>query len=130
VTIHLDIGGEGRYPGAINVNPMGLTSTTGAPGRPIPHLVVGRGEALPIADHVADVVTVESAPIREGAAQEIARVLAPGGEVRLLHPSGYAAQTHSLVEAALGAELVSSLRMPAGEDMTLTVLRRAASLLR
>jgi hypothetical protein len=130
VTVHLDIGGEGRYPGALNVNPFGLTSTTGTPGREIPNLVVGRGEALPIADHVADLVTVESAPIRPGAAEEIARVLRPGGEVRLLHPAGYAAETHGLVAAALGAELVSSSSLQLGEDMTLTVLRRAANFLR
>lgn len=130
MTIHLDIGGEGRYPGAVNVNPMGRTSTTGVPGRPIPNLVVGRGEALPIADHVADLVTVESAPIRPGAADEIARVLRPGGVVRLLQPAGYAAQTHGIVAAALGAELVSSTSLQVGQDMTLTILQRAANLLR
>ena len=130
MTIHLDIGGEGRYPGAINVNPMGLTSTTGAPGRPIPNLVVGRGEALPIADEVADLVTVESAPIREHAADEIARVLKPGGTVRLLHPAGYAAQTHGIVAAALGPELVGAVTTTGADDMTLTILRRAATFVR
>ena len=128
--VHLDIGGEGRYPGAFNVNPMGLTSTTGTPGRPIPNLVVGRAEALPIADHVADLVTVESAPIRPGAADEIARVLRPGGEIRLLHPAGYAAETHGIVATALGADLVSRTTSKFGDDMTLTVLRRAVDLLR
>jgi hypothetical protein len=125
MTLHLDIGGEGRYPGALNVNPMGLTSTTGEAGRPIPNLVVGRGEALPIADHVADLVTVESAPLRPGAADEIARVLRPGGEIRLFHPAAYAAETHGAVAAALGVELVDVMTRNA-DDMTLTVLRRTA----
>lgn len=125
MTLHLDIGGEGRYPGALNVNPMGLTSTTGTPGRPIPNRVAGLAEALPIADEVADLVTVESAPLRPGAAEELARVLRPGGEIRLLHPAAYAAETHGAVAAALGAELVGVLSSSA-DDMTLTVLRRAA----
>ena len=40
--IHIDIGGEGRYPRAVNVNPETLTTTTGAPGRPIPRHVLSR----------------------------------------------------------------------------------------
>ena len=81
-------------------------------------------------DHVADLVTVESAPLRAGAADEIARVLRPGGEIRLLHPAGYAAETHGIVAAALGPELVSQTTSKFGDDMTLTVLRRAVDLLR
>src|SRR5436305_396403 len=42
--VHLDIGGEGRYPGAINVNPNTTTSTAGTAGRPIPNLVQATGE--------------------------------------------------------------------------------------
>lgn len=128
--MHVDIGGEGRYPGAINVNPIGSTSTTGAPGRPIPNLVMGRAEALPLASGVADLVTVENAPLRAGAADEIARVLKPGGQVRLLHPSAYAVASHGAVAAALGAELVAGTAQVTPEGMTLTVLRRAVDLLR
>jgi SAM-dependent methyltransferase len=129
--IHFDIGGEGRYAGAINVNPQALTSTTGTPGRPIPSLVVARGERLPFADAIADLVTVENAPLRPGAADEIARVLKPGGTVRLLHPTPYAigSAAHDAVAGALGTSLASRGAWSLG-DSTLTIMRRAVQLLR
>lgn len=130
MALHLDIGGEGRYRGAINVNPAPMTSTTGTPGRRIPDLVVGRGEALPVAAAVADLVTVENAPLRAGAAEEIARVLKPGGIARLLHPADYAASAHDAVAGALGLQLAerTTSRLPDGS--VLTTLRRAVDLLR
>ncbi len=130
--VHLDIGGEGRYAGAINVNSGVVTSTTGAPGRPIPNLVAGRGEQLPFASSVADMVTVESAPLRAGAADEIARVLKPGGIVRLLHPVDYAvgAGIHDAVAGALGPDTRVLTRELLGDGTALTVLRRAVDLLR
>lgn len=129
MTIHIDIGGEGRHRGAINVNPNWVTSTTGAPGRPIPNLVVARGEALPFASGVADLVTVENAPIRPGMIDEIARVLGPGGEVRLLHPADYAISSgaHDAVAGALGLTTRTSA-VQAGGTLA-TVIRRIASLL-
>ena len=131
MTIHIDIGGEGRYPGAINVNAQRLTSTTGAPNRPIPNLVVGLGERLPFADSVADVITVENTPIRPGMADEIARVLKPGGTVRLLHPTSYAlGGAHDAVAAALhvaGPDHAAAWSM--GSSELLTTLRRAVDLL-
>lgn len=133
MTIHIDIGGEGRYPGAINVNPYAVTSTTGEPGRPIPNLVVGRGERLPIASGIADVISVESAPLRPGAAEEIARVLKPGGLVRLLHPGDYAVGQgiHDAVAGALGNPgSVRTMRTALDDGSVLTVLRRGVDLLR
>lgn len=131
MTIHIDIGGEGRHARAINVNPLRTTTTTGTPGRPIPNLVVGHGERMPFADHVADLVTVENAPLRTDTIDEIARVLKPGGVVRLSHPADYAIRTgtHDAVAGALGvlAER-SALFGPAGE--LTTVLRRAVRILR
>lgn len=130
--VHLDIGGEGRYAGAINVNPNALTSTTGTPGRPIPNLVAGRGEQLPFANAIADMVTVESAPIRPGAAEEIARVLKPGGLVRLQHPAEYAmgAGIHDAVAGALGPNTTVLTRELLDDGSALTVLRRGIDLLR
>ena len=130
--VHLDFGGVGGYAGAINVNPSAVTSTTGAPGRPIPNLVAGRGEQLPFASAIADMVTVESAPIRAGAAEEIARVLKPGGTVRLLHPVEYAlgAGIHDAVAGALGPNATVLSRELLGDGSALTVLRRGVDLLR
>ena len=130
--VHVDIGGEGRYPGAINVNPAMVTSTTGEPGRPIPNLVLGRAEQLPFETGVVDYVTVESAPLRAGAADEIARVLAPGGTVRLHHPAGYAIGqgVHDAVAGAMRADPAATVRLTLADDSVLTILRRAVDLLR
>lgn len=107
------------------MNPVTSTSTTGSPGRAIPQLLVGRGEQLPIASSVVDLVTVENAPIRNGLADEIARVLTPGGRVRLLHPASYArsAGAHDAVAAALGRSLESRTTIELASDMVQTILR-------
>lgn len=125
MALHIDIGGEGRYAGAWNVNPARSTSTTGTPGRPIPRLIQALGEALPFADASVARVTVENAPIRPGTVAEIARVLAPGGEVHLLHPIDYAIQcgAHDAVAGALRIDAGETVRSIVG-DMARTVLYR------
>jgi hypothetical protein len=95
--VHIDIGGEGRYSDAINVNPRTLTTTTGEPGRQIPNLVQALGEKLPFKARVADLITVENTPLKAGAAEQIARVIKPGGEIRLIHPASYAESAHQRV---------------------------------
>jgi SAM-dependent methyltransferase len=130
VTIHLDIGGEGRHVGALNVNPLSTTST-GPERLPIPNLVHARGEQLPFASGIADLVTVENTPIRPGMLDEIQRVLRPGGELRLLHPVEYAlgSGVHDAVAATL--DLGAAVRTTSILDgSALTVLRRGVGLLR
>ena len=106
---HLDIGGEGRYPGAINLNPGTTTTTTGTPGQPIPNLLPGRGENMPLPGQFATFITVENAPITParqglpGTPAEIARVLEPGGQVRLFHAeSPRSTAMHQAVVQAVG----------------------------
>jgi hypothetical protein len=86
------------------LNPGRWTTTTGTPGRLIPNRVAGVAEAMPFPDGVADVITVESTPLRAGAAAEIARVIKPGGRIRLVHPTAYALGTgaHQRVIDAVG----------------------------
>lgn len=96
-SVHLDIGGEGRYPDAINVNSGmgGGTPATSGPtpggagtaGRPIPNLVQARGERLPFANQSVDIITLQHAPIRPATVNEIARVIRPGGDIRLVGPN-------------------------------------------
>jgi len=132
--VHIDVGGEGRYPGAINLNPGRTTSTTGTPGRPIPNLVRGRGEQMPFGNRTADIVSVENAPIRPagfrdplgnptpGTAAEIARVVKPGGEIRLTHaPGPQGAGAHPAVAQATGGQIVSQVTDAHG--ITTTVIR-------
>ncbi len=100
--VHLDIGGEGRYPVAINVNPgmpgrpAGQLPTT-MTGGPIPNLVVARGEQLPFANGAADLITIENTPITQRTASEVARVIRPGGEIRLVGPADVARTLHQRV---------------------------------
>lgn len=84
-TRHLDLGGEGRYPGAMNVNLERPRVGRGL----IPNHVVARGEMLPFRDGSFDLVTVENAPVSIPIQREIARVLAPGGTVIGLGPRDY-----------------------------------------
>ena len=59
MTIVLDIGGEGRHPGAINLNRVRHKTLGPERGHPIPQLVVGRADAIPLADHSIDRVIIE-----------------------------------------------------------------------
>ncbi|HMC64797.1 MAG TPA: hypothetical protein VKI65_07645 [Gemmataceae bacterium] len=108
--IHIDIGGEGKYPAAINLNPSPTTTIgIGAPvGIPIPNHVAGIGESMPFADDFAEIITVESTPIYPATAREIARVIKPGGRIRLFHPTDsstpYGHLAHQDVIQAVGGK--------------------------
>lgn len=115
----IDVGGEGRLPHAVNLNPGRVTSTTGTPGRPIPHHVQGVGEKMPFASHVADELRVENAPLRPGAAAELSRVIKPGGRIVLRHPADYAADHHGQVLRRIGGS--HQQRRVGG--MTITIIR-------
>ena len=73
------------YPSAINVNsglpgrPAGQLPTT-MTGEPIPNLVVARGQQLPFANGVADLITIENTPIVQATASEVAGLF---GQVEL-----------------------------------------------
>ena len=131
MTVHIDIGGEGRYPGAFNVNPVTWSSAAETFGEPIPRLVQARGEALPFASGIADLITIESTPLRLGAYAELNRVLKPGGILQMLHPTEYAmgAGIHDAVASAAGLELVARSTVLDG-IATLSTLRRALNAIR
>jgi hypothetical protein len=82
--VHIDIGGEGHFRNAINLNVKTRTSYT---NKPIPNLVLGRAQEMPFRNGVADLITVESSPFSPS---EIARVISPNGTIRLVHPSEFA----------------------------------------
>jgi hypothetical protein len=121
--VHIDIGGEGRYPNAINVNPNTNTSTTGTAGRTIPNRVPGRGESLPFGARHADGISLENAPITAQTAAEIARVIKPGGSIRLVSPSDYAAVAHKRVIDAISGCNVQQSTINGITTTTITVPR-------
>jgi hypothetical protein len=116
---HIDIFGEGYFPGAINIGMGGTGSlagrktTTGVQGTPIPNLVYRRFSSstpnhIPIDDHVADLVTSESGPIGfPGLAEEIARIIAPGGIIILYNPESEE-QYHDKVAKATGGTITKT----------------------
>lgn len=82
---HLDVGGEGRYLDAWNLNPR-ATKTLGADaGRPIPNLIRGRAEAIPLPDSSVDLILVERTPLSDRSLREIARIAAPTARIILRH---------------------------------------------
>src|SRR5688500_1469436 len=85
MTMVLDIGGEGRHPRAWNLNPSRVKTLGRHRGAPIPRLILGRADAIPLADGSVDRVYVERTPLRDAALREIARIIRPGGVVTLRH---------------------------------------------
>lgn len=87
--VDLDIGGEGRYPGAFNVNPAHMQSynpdtltDVGGIGL-IPNRLPGSVDDIPLPSGTVGRLTLESTPILPGAGAEINRVLSPGGTATL-----------------------------------------------
>lgn len=105
--VHLDLGGEGRYRDAINVNPNAYTSTTGEPGRVIPFWVEGRSDQIPFPSNSVDKITIENAPISGDSIKEMLRVLRPRGDIHLSHPVDYALVIHQLVMDAFPDAVIS-----------------------
>lgn len=81
----LDIGGEGRHPAAWNLNPRALKTIGPCRGEPIPRLIYGRGECIPLPCRSVDLVIVERTPLRSETLYEIRRVAKTGALVILRH---------------------------------------------
>ncbi|MDT0354047.1 OmpA family protein [Pseudonocardia charpentierae] len=93
---HIDLFGEGYHAGAVNIGRAQRSQTT-APEARVPNAIYRsfsyrdvKVNKIPIADHVADVVTAEAGPIDiPGLVEEIARITAPGGTVIIVGPKKY-----------------------------------------
>lgn len=89
---------------------MPRTTTTGGPSRPIPNLIKASGERLPFADRSVDIVSLENAPIRSQTVAEIARVIKPGGDIRLVGPNVAEVQTaHQDIANAVGGRIYQTV---------------------
>lgn len=100
--IVLDIGGEGRHPRAWNLNPSRVKTVGANLGAPIPRLIVGLANAIPLRDGSVRTIISERTPLTSRALHEIARVVAPGGEVVLRHAVMPGRDPHRLATAILG----------------------------
>lgn len=81
----LDIGGEGRYATALNLNPRAEKTLGPEKGQPIPNWLNGRAEHIPLPDNSVQTVVVERTPLRDKALDEITRVVADGGTMVFRH---------------------------------------------
>ena len=100
--ILLDIGGEGRHPRAWNLNPSRVKTVGANLGAPIPRLIVGRADAIPLRNGSVRTIISERTPLTARALHEIVRVLAPGGEVVLRHAAMPGRDPHRLAKAIFG----------------------------
>lgn len=123
---HVDIFGEGYFKGAINIGRAERTSTTGIRDSRVPNLIYRNfsfkdANALPIADHAADLVTSENGPIgMPGLAEEIARIIAPGGTIVLYNPVSEEG-AHDKVAKAVGGT-VTKEKSDAGVETVKTTI--------
>jgi RHS repeat-associated protein len=117
--VHVDIGGEGKYPGAINVN----RNPSAGPGEPnFPNLVQGNSGNLPIRSGSANLVTIENTPIRNPG--ELGRIVKPGGMIEITGPADYVNGQIRAVVAGANGRVISTTPLPGG---SVRVVIRAGS---
>jgi ubiquinone/menaquinone biosynthesis C-methylase UbiE len=102
----VDIGGEGRHPTAWNLNPRRHGTLGSKRRQPIPRLIVGRADAIPLADGIVDRIIVERTPLSQAALGEIRRVLSPSGSIVLRHVVRPGTDRHARAVATLAGEVV------------------------
>ena len=85
MTFSLDIGGEGRYEDAWNLNPSAVRTVGPNRGEPIQRRIPGRAEAIPLLDHSVDRIIMERTPLRRDSLYEIARIVNGRGTIVLRH---------------------------------------------
>ncbi len=108
---HVDLFGEGFFPGAVNIGMAERTSTTGVSGTRVPNLIYRKFSAknaaanrLPIEDHIVDLVTSENGPLMlAGLVDEIARIVAPGATIVLYGPDNMEPYHDRVATAVKGA---------------------------
>ncbi|MEX0713416.1 MAG: methyltransferase domain-containing protein [Pirellulales bacterium] len=98
----LDVGGEGRHPHAWNLNLSHVKTVGPGKGQAIGRLILGRAEAIPVADESVDLVIVERTPLTREALREIARVVSRGGRIVLRHVPLPRRDRHALAASVLG----------------------------
>jgi len=101
----VDLGGEGRHPEAWNLNPRSTRSFGPHAGEPIPRLICGRGESIPLADGSVDLLIAERTPLVLATLREIRRVVKPEGTVVLRHVVGPLGDPHRVAVRVLQGNL-------------------------
>ncbi len=97
----LDLGGEGRHPGAWNLNPRRRRTIGAERGEPIPQLIQARGEQIPLPDDSVDILIVERTPLRRATLAEILRVTRPAARIILRHANAHSRDPHRIAVQVL-----------------------------
>ena len=119
----LDIGGEGRHARAWNLNPRTLKSLGPECGAPIPRLICGRGERVPLPAGSVDVVIIERTPLRVETLNEIRRIAKPGATVVLRHAPLPWCDPHRLATQMLPGRVARSLTRIGSQTLCQTTIR-------
>lgn len=90
----LDVGGEGRYLDAWNINPSRFKTLGPERGQPIPRWIAGRIENVPFHDSSVRTVIVERTPLTKAGVRELLRVIQPGGTIVLRHAMAHNRDPH------------------------------------
>jgi hypothetical protein len=101
----LDIGGEGRYLQAWNLNRSRVKTFGCERGQPIPRLIQARGDGIPLPSDSVDLVIVERTPLRLAALAEIARVARQSATIVLRHAIPPGLDPHRLALQVLGGDV-------------------------
>jgi ubiquinone/menaquinone biosynthesis C-methylase UbiE len=122
----LDIGGEGRNLRAWNLNPSRVKTIGRDAGHPIPRLIAGRAEAIPLPDSTVEQVIVERTPLRRAALNEIFRVLIPRGLIILRHARPPWSDPHTLAISVFGKPIQRRICHIGHQTLQESIFRRPA----
>lgn len=102
----VDVGGEGRHPGAWNLNPSSIQTLGPDKGAPIVRRIPGRADRMPLFDASVDRLIVERTPLTLAALYEIARVIGPHGTIILRHMVSPLRDPHAPARQILPGRLI------------------------
>ncbi|EMB16383.1 MULTISPECIES: hypothetical protein [Rhodopirellula] len=101
----LDVGGEGRYATAMNLNPSAEKTLGLDKGQPIPNRIDGRAEDIPLPDSSVKTIIVERTPLRNESIQELARVATDDATLVFRHPVDEHSDPHARVKEQINGEV-------------------------
>lgn len=123
----LDVGGEGRYATALNLNPRAEQTLGPNKGQPIPNRLNGRAENIPLPNNSVQTVLVERTPMKNEAIDEITRVVADGGTMVFRHVVDDETNPHQRVRERIGGTAETEDIELEGQQVRQLVIRRPDS---